>query len=44
VIVARDSDRTFTPDLSVTCDPRDNSRTQYITYSCLIVEVSSRRK
>jgi Uma2 family endonuclease len=29
------------PDLSVTCDPRDNSSTQYITYPCLIVEVLS---
>ncbi len=29
------------PDLSVTCDPRDNSSAQYITYPCLIVEVLS---
>lgn len=29
------------PDLSVTCDPRDNSSSQYITYPCLIVEVLS---
>lgn len=29
------------PDLSVTCDPRDNSSPQYITYPCLIVEVLS---
>ncbi len=29
------------PDLSVTCDPRDNSSTQYIAYPCLIVEVLS---
>lgn len=29
------------PDLSVTCDPRDNSSVQYITYPCLIVEVLS---
>ncbi len=29
------------PDLSVTCDPRDSSSTQYITYPCLIVEVLS---
>ncbi|MEA5418282.1 Uma2 family endonuclease [Spirulina sp. CCNP1310] len=29
------------PDLSVTCDQRDNSSTQYITYPCLIVEVLS---
>ena len=27
------------PDLSVTCDRRDNSSPQYITYPCLIVEV-----
>jgi Uma2 family endonuclease len=27
------------PDLSVTCDPKDNSSAQYITYPCLIVEV-----
>ncbi|MDB9496290.1 Uma2 family endonuclease [Spirulina major CS-329] len=29
------------PDLSVTCDQRDNSSAQYITYPCLIVEVLS---
>lgn len=29
------------PDLSVTCDARDQSSTQYITYPCLIVEVLS---
>jgi Uma2 family endonuclease len=29
------------PDLSVTCDLRDNSSAQYITYPCLIVEVLS---
>jgi Uma2 family endonuclease len=29
------------PDLSVTCDSKDNSSTQYITYPCLIVEVLS---
>ena len=29
------------PDLSVTCDPRDSSSPQYITYPCLIVEVLS---
>jgi len=29
------------PDLSVTCDPKDNFSTQYITYPCLIVEVLS---
>jgi Uma2 family endonuclease len=29
------------PDLSVTCDERDKTTTQYITYPCLIVEVLS---
>jgi Uma2 family endonuclease len=29
------------PDLSVTCDDRDKTTTQYITYPCLIVEVLS---
>lgn len=29
------------PDISVTCDPRDFSATQYIQYPCLIVEVLS---
>lgn len=29
------------PDVSVTCDNRDKSTTQYITYPCLIVEVLS---
>ncbi len=29
------------PDMSVTCDLRDKSSTQYITYPCLIVEVLS---
>ncbi len=29
------------PDLSVTCDERDKSTAQYITYPCLIVEVLS---
>ncbi|MCC3428212.1 MAG: Uma2 family endonuclease [Microcoleus sp. PH2017_01_SCD_O_A] len=29
------------PDLSVTCDRRDNSSPQYIAYPCLIVEVLS---
>jgi Uma2 family endonuclease len=29
------------PDASVTCDERDKSSTQYITYPCLIVEVLS---
>jgi Uma2 family endonuclease len=29
------------PDVSVTCDQRDRSATQFITYPCLIVEVLS---
>jgi Uma2 family endonuclease len=29
------------PDISVTCDERDRTNTQYITYPCLIVEVLS---
>jgi Uma2 family endonuclease len=29
------------PDVSVTCDDRDRTTTQYITYPCLIVEVLS---
>ena len=29
------------PDASVTCDERDKTSTQYITYPCLIVEVLS---
>ena len=29
------------PDVSVTCDDRDKTSTQYITYPCLIVEVLS---
>ena len=29
------------PDASVTCDDRDKTNTQYITYPCLIVEVLS---
>lgn len=29
------------PDASVTCDDRDKTTTQYITYPCLIVEVHS---
>lgn len=30
------------PDVSVTCDERDKTSTQYITYPCLIVEVLSK--
>jgi Uma2 family endonuclease len=29
------------PDASVTCDDRDKTTTQYITYPCLVVEVLS---
>jgi Uma2 family endonuclease len=29
------------PDISVTCDERDKTTTQYITYPCLIIEVLS---
>lgn len=29
------------PDASVSCDPRDKTTTQYITYPCLIAEVLS---
>jgi Uma2 family endonuclease len=29
------------PDVSVTCDERDKTTTQYITYPCLVVEVLS---
>ncbi|EKD09183.1 Uma2 family endonuclease [Limnospira platensis] len=35
------TDNYIYPDLSVTCDQRDNSSAQYITYPCLIVEVLS---
>jgi len=30
------------PDIAVTCDERDRTTTQYITYPCLIVEVLSK--
>ncbi|ANV85997.1 Uma2 family endonuclease [Picosynechococcus sp. PCC 7117] len=30
------------PDISVTCDERDQSTTQFITYPCLVVEVLSK--
>ncbi|MTJ15339.1 Uma2 family endonuclease, partial [Anabaena sp. UHCC 0187] len=30
------------PDVSVTCDDRDKTTTQYITYPCLIIEVLSK--
>jgi Uma2 family endonuclease len=34
------SDYTY-PDASVSCDPKDKTTTQYITYPCLIIEVLS---
>ena len=37
-----DSNNYTYPDASVTCDERDQSTTQYITYPCLIVEVLSK--
>ncbi|MGD1864353.1 MAG: Uma2 family endonuclease [Phormidesmis sp.] len=40
VNIAQTSDYTY-PDVSVTCDERDKTTTQYITYPCLIVEVLS---
>jgi len=36
-----ESNKYVYPDLSVTCDDRDKSTPQYITYPCLIVEVLS---
>jgi Uma2 family endonuclease len=36
-----DSTNYVYPDVSVTCDERDKTNTQYITYPCLIVEVLS---
>jgi Uma2 family endonuclease len=38
--IAGTSNYTY-PDASVTCDDRDKTTTQYITYPCLIVEVPS---
>jgi Uma2 family endonuclease len=40
VNIAGTSNYTY-PDASVTCDDRDKTATQYITYPCLIVEVLS---
>jgi Uma2 family endonuclease len=34
-------DKYVYPDTSVTCDERDKTTTQYITYPCLIIEVLS---
>lgn len=40
VNLAGSNDYTY-PDASVSCDPRDKTSVQYITYPCLIVEVLS---
>ncbi|WP_072620965.1 Uma2 family endonuclease [Spirulina major] len=40
VKIVETNDYTY-PDVSVSCDPRDKTTTQYITYPCLIVEVLS---
>ena len=40
VNIVESNDYTY-PDVSVTCDERDKTTTQYITYPCLIVEVLS---
>ncbi len=40
VNIARTNNYTY-PDVSVTCDDRDKTTTQFITYPCLIVEVLS---
>jgi Uma2 family endonuclease len=40
VNIVASTDYTY-PDLSVTCDERDRTNTQYITYPCLLVEVLS---
>lgn len=39
--IAGTNDYTY-PDVSVTCDERDRTTTQFITYPCLIVEVLSK--
>ncbi len=39
--IAGTNDYTY-PDVSVTCDERDRTATQFITYPCLIVEVLSK--
>ena len=41
VNIAETTNYTY-PDVSVTCDERDKTTTQYITYPCLIVEVLSK--
>jgi Uma2 family endonuclease len=40
VNILRSTDYVY-PDISVTCDERDKTTSQYITYPCLIVEVLS---
>ncbi len=40
VNILNSNDYTY-PDVSVTCDERDRTNTQYITYPCLLVEVLS---
>jgi Uma2 family endonuclease len=40
VNIVESNDYTY-PDVSITCDERDKTTTQYITYPCLIVEVLS---
>jgi Uma2 family endonuclease len=40
VNIVESNDYTY-PDVSVTCDDRDKTKTKYITYPCLIVEVLS---
>lgn len=40
VNIANTNNYTY-PDVSVTCDERDKTATQYITYPCLIIEVLS---
>ena len=41
VNIVESNDYTY-PDVSVTCDERDKTTTQYITYPCLIIEVLSK--
>ena len=41
VNIVESDDYTY-PDVSVTCDDRDRTTTQYITYPCLVIEVLSK--
>ena len=41
VNIVESNDYTY-PDVSVTCDNRDKTTTQYITYPCLLIEVLSK--